>query len=229
MFGYAGGRGDEIYQSLMLGLDHCEAGEQLLEQKKFLQAKGMLEKAWNLLEPCIWSADNYGYGKRCDRYCARIQAALAPHLSPRLVSPLSPTLGSLGRMSLHLSPSPTLVALGRMSLHLSSTCVPHLSLTLGVLERRSLHLSPTLVSHSGFLGPHEFTLVSHLSPTLGALGRMILHLSPTCPSHSGALGRMSLHLSPPCLPHLSLTLGALGPMSLHLSPTCLPLWVPWAA
>ena len=77
MFGYADGRGDEIYQSLMMGLDHCEAGEQLLEQKKFHQAKGMLEKAWNLVEPCIWSADNYGYGKRCDRYCARIQAALA--------------------------------------------------------------------------------------------------------------------------------------------------------
>ena len=146
--------------------------------------------------------------------------------------------------------SPTLGALGRMSLHLSPTCLPH--------------LSPTLGSLLWVLGPHEFTLVSPLSPTLGALGRMSLHLSPTClplwipwaawvytclplVSHSGclgpheftlvsplsptlgSLGRMSLHLSPPCLPHLSLTLGALGRMSLHLSPPCLPLWVPWAA
>ena len=75
-----------------------------------------------------------------------------------LVSPLSPTLGALGRMSLHLSPS----------------CLPH--------------LSPTLVSHSGFLGPHEFTLVSPLSPTLvshsGCLGPHEFRLV----SHSGFLG-----------------------------------------
>ena len=99
----------------------------------------------------------------------------------RMISPLSPglhpTLGALGRMSLHLSPlvshsaclgpheftlvsplSPTLGVLGRMSLHLSSICLPHLSLTLGALGRMSLHLSPTCLPH--------------LSPTLGALGRI---------------------------------------------------------
>ena len=94
---------------------------------------------------------------------------------------------SLGRMILPLSPGlhPTLGALGRMSLHLSSTCLSHLSATLGALGRMSLqftlvshtrlpHLSFTLVSHSGCLGPHEFTLVFHLSPTLV--------------SHSGCLG-----------------------------------------
>ena len=95
-------------------------------------------------------------------------------------------VASLGRMILPLSPGlhPTLGALGRMSLHLSSTCLSHLSATLGALGRMSLqftlvshtrlpHLSFTLVSHSGCLGPHEFTLVSHLS-------RMSLHLSHTC-------------------------------------------------
>ena len=72
-----------------------------------------------------------------------------------------------------------------------------------------------LASHSGCLGPREFTLVSHtclplwvpwarmsclhLSPTLGVLGRMSLHLSPTL----GVLGHT-------CLPHLSPTLGVLG-------------------
>ena len=76
-------------------------------------------------------------------------------------------------------------------------------------------MSPTLVSHSGWLGPHEFTLVSHLS------------LAPV--SHSGCLGPHEFTL----VSHLSLTLGCLGRMSLHLFPllfhTCLPLWVPWAA
>ena len=111
-----------------------------------------------------------------------------------------------------------------MSLHLSPTCLQH--------------LSPTLVSHSGFLGPHEFTLVSSLSPTLGALGRMSLHLSPPCLplwvpwAHEFTLSPTCLplvtHLSPTlvshtCLPHLSPTLGSLGHMGLHLSPPCLPL------
>ena len=193
---------------------------------------------------------------------------LAPH-EFTLVSHSSPTLGALGRMSLHLSPpclplvahlcptlvshtclplwvpwaawvytclplvtplSPTLGALGRMSLHLSPTCLPH--------------LSPTLVSHSGFLGPHEFTLVSPLSPTLGFLGRMSLHLSPPClplrvpwaASVYTCLPLVShICLRNTCLPlwvpwaALSPTLRALGRMSLHLSPPCLPFWVPWAA
>ena len=123
-----------------------------------------------------------------------------------------------------------------MSLHLSPPCFP----TLG-----ALYACLPLVSHSGCLGPHEFTLVSPLSPTLGALGRMSLHLSRTLVSHSGFLGpheftlrlvsplspplwvgRMSLHLCPTCLPHLSPTLGSLGCMSLHLSPPCLPLVSP---
>ena len=89
---------------------------------------------------------------------------------------LHPTLGALGRMSLHLclSPlSPTLRALGRMSLHLSTPC-----LTLWVPWAACVYTCVPLVSHSGCLGPREFTLVSPLSPTLGALGRMSLHLSP---------------------------------------------------
>ena len=119
-------------------------------------------------------------------------------------------VASLGRMILPLSPGlhPTLGALGRMSLHLSSTCLSHLSATPGALGRMSLqftlvshtylpHLSSTLVSHSGCLGPHESTLVSHLSPTL-----VSPHLSPTL----GALGRMSLHLSPTLVPHTCLPL-----------------------
>ena len=129
------------------------------------------------------------------------------------------------------------VMLGRMSLHLSSTCVPHLSPTQGVLERMSLHLCPAcpplvshtclplwvpwaawvytclpLVSHSGFLGPHEFTLVSPLSPALV--------------SHSGCLGPHEFTL----VSHLSLTLGCLGPHEFTLvSHACLPLWVSWSA
>ena len=107
---------------------------------------------------------------------------------------------SLGRMILPLSPglNPTLGALGRMSLHLSSTCLSHLSATLVALGRMSLQF--TLVSH---------TCVSHLSRALGALGRMSLHLSSICLPHLsptlGALGRMSLHLSPTC-PHTCLPL-----------------------
>ena len=111
-------------------------------------------------------------------------------------------VASLGRMILPLSPGlhPTLGALGRMNLHLSSTCLSHLSATLGALGRMSLqftlvshtrlpHLSFTLVSHSGCLGSHEFTLVSHLSLTLvshsGCLGphefTLVSHLSSiTC-------------------------------------------------
>ena len=81
-------------------------------------------------------------------------------------------VATLGRMILPLSPGlhPTLGALGRMSLHLSSTCLSQLSSTLGALGRMSLQftlvshtrlpdLSFTLVSHTGCLGPHEFTLV----------------------------------------------------------------------
>ena len=173
-----------------------------------------------------------------------------PLVSHTCLPHLSPTLGVLGRMILHLFPtclphlSPTLGALGRMNLHLSSTCLPHLSPTL-VSHTCLPHLSP----HSGFLGPHEFTLftlVFPLSPTLGSLGRMNLHLSSPCLPHLsltlGALGGMSLQLSPTCLPHLSPALvshsGCLGPHEFtlvsHLSPTlvfhtCLPLWVPWAA
>ena len=93
-------------------------------------------------------------------------------------------------------------------------------------------MSSTLVSHSGCLGPHEFTLVSHLSHTLGALGlgphdfTLVSHLSPTClPLVSQLVSHTCLPLWVPweaCLPHLSPTLGALGRMSLHLSSTCLP-------
>ena len=168
-------------------------------------------------------------------------------------------VASLRRMILPLPPGlyPTLGALGRMSLHLSSTCLSHLSATLGALGRMSLQftlvshtrlphlfftlvshsgcLGPhefTLVSHSGCLGPHEFTLVSHLSLTLGCLGphefTLVFRLSPTQWFFTlGVLGRMILHLSPTCLPHWSSTLvshsGWLGlhefKLVSHLSPT----------
>ena len=167
---------------------------------------------------------------------------------------LSPTLVSLGHMSLNLSPpclplwvpwaawvcSPPFSHAGFLGPHeftlvspLSPTLVSH-SGCLGPHDFTLVsHLSPTLVSQSGFLGPHEFTRVSPLSPTLGALGCMSLHLSPTLVSHtclplvshSGFLGPHEFTLVSP----LSPTLGALGRMSLHLSPACLPLWVPWAA
>ena len=106
----------------------------------------------------------------------------------------------------------SLGALGHMILHLSPTCLPHLSPTLGALGRMILHLL------------HSFpACLPHLSPTLGALGRVILHLSPICLPHLsptlGALGRMLSHWSPTCLPHLSPTLGALGRMTLHVSST----------
>ena len=115
-------------------------------------------------------------------------------------------VASLGRMISPLSPGlhPTLGALGRMSLHLSSTCLSHLSATLGALGRMSLQFK--LVSH---------TCLSHLSRTLGALGTMILHLSPTLVFHTClphlsptlvALGRMSLHLSPTLISHTCLPL-----------------------
>jgi hypothetical protein len=114
-----------------------------------------------------------------------------------------------------LSPGlhPTLGALGRMSLHLSSTCLSHLSATLGALGRMSLqftlishtrlpYLSFTLISHSGYLGPHEFSLVFHVFPILVF--------------HCGRLGshdfRFVSHLFPILIFH-----------------TCLLVWVPWAA
>ena len=158
---------------------------------------------------------------------------LGPH-ECTLVSHLSPTLGSLGCMSLHLSP--TLVShSGSLGPH-DFTLVSHLSLTLGCLE------------------PHDFTLVCRtclplwvpwvasfytcfpLVPhTLGSLGRMSLHLSSTCLPHLSftlcVLGRFYTclpHLSPTlaCLLHLSPTLGVLGRVILH---TCLSLSVSWAA
>eukprot|EP00438_Fugacium_kawagutii_P025317 Skav217870 [mRNA] locus=scaffold2487:85653:87281:+ [translate_table: standard] len=69
--------GDEVYESLMMGLQLCEQGEQLLEERNFMEAKEVLQEAWRLVEPCTWTADQCGYGRRCDRYCARIEAALA--------------------------------------------------------------------------------------------------------------------------------------------------------
>ena len=176
---------------------------------------------------------------------------LGPH-EFTLVSPLSPTLGALGRMSLHLSPP----------------CLP-LCLPLWVPWAAWVYTCLPLVSHSGFLGPHEFTLVSPLSPTLGALGRMSLHLSPPClplwvpwaawvytclplVSQCGCLGPHEFtlvspmsptgFLGPPCLPlwvpwaawvYTCLPLvshsGCLGPHEFTLVSPCLPLWVPWAA
>lgn len=61
----------------MTALALCEQGEELLEQNQVAQAKDVLEEAWSHVVPCIDSADFCGYGKRCDRYCARIRAALA--------------------------------------------------------------------------------------------------------------------------------------------------------
>ena len=158
----------------------------------------------------------------------RVSLQLSPTCRP-LVPPLSPTLVSYsGCLGLHdYSCLPLVSHSGFLGPH-EFTLVPPLSPTLGALGHMSLHLSPPclplwvpwtawvytclpLVSHSGCLGPDEFTLVSHTC---------LPHLSPTL----GSLGRMSLHLSPTCLP-----LGSLGRMNLRLSPPCLPLWVTWAA
>ena len=164
----------------------------------------------------------------------------------------SPTLGSFGRMGLHLSPPclPLCVPWAAWVYTFSNTC-----LSLWVPWAAWVYTCLPLVSHSGCLGPHEFTLVSPLSPTLGALGRMSLHLSPPLSPTLGALGRMNLNLSPPCLPlwvpwaawvytclplvsrtclpHLSLTLLSHTCFP-HLFPTlvshtCFPLWVSWSA
>ena len=62
-----------------------------------------------------------------------------------------------------------------------------------------------LASHSGCLGPHEFTPVFHLSFTI------------VC--HSGCLGPHEFTVYT-CLPHSSPTL---------VFHTCLAHWVPWAA
>ena len=89
-------------------------------------------------------------------------------------------VASLGRMILPVSPGlrSTLGAVGRMLLHLSPTCLPlwvsHTCLPLWVLWAACFYICLPLVSHSG---------CPHSSPTLGALGRMLLHLSPTCLPH----------------------------------------------
>ena len=164
---------------------------------------------------------------------------------------LSPTLGAMGRVILHLSaagfpfwvhsaawfyiclpPDFTLVS------HLSPTCPPRLSSTRCSWPPDFLasHLSPTLVSHSGCFGPHAFTFVSHLSSTLVS-GFVVLWAAcfNTClplVSRSGWPGPHDFTF----VSRLSSTLpalGALGRVILHVSPTFLPrrlpLWTLWAA
>ena len=195
---------------------------------------------------------------------------LVSYLSPTLVSHtclphLSPTLGALGRIILHLSPtclphlSPTLVShLSPICLPLVShaclplwarwasyfyICLPRLFPTLGALGRMILHLSPTVCS-----GPHDFTLVPHLSPTLVSSGShdftLVSHLSPTLVSHSGCSGPHTFtfvsHLSPTLVsdsgcsgPHDFTLVSHCGCSEPHhftpVSHTCLPLWVLGAA
>ena len=110
----------------------------------------------------------FGFGPICLQFVDHIPICLGPHeftlVSYTCLPRLSPTLGVLGRMILHVSP----------------TCFPHVSPTLDVLERMSLHLSPTLVSHTCLpllfprLVPHSgfFVLSLHWSPTC------LPHLSP---------------------------------------------------
>lgn len=69
--------GDDVYGSLMVSLDLCERGEEMLERGDVGEAREVLNAAWSRLEPCLDSADDCGYGRRCDRYAARIQSALA--------------------------------------------------------------------------------------------------------------------------------------------------------
>ena len=80
-----------------------------------------------------------------------------------LVSHLSPALGGLGRMILHLSPS----CLPRLSPTCLHTCLPNcFFFHSGCSGPRDFtcvsHLSPTLGCHSECSGPHDFTLVPHL-------------------------------------------------------------------
>ena len=85
-----------------------------------------------------------------------------------------PTLDTLGRMFLHLSPlasllTPCLDALGHMTLHWSQATLD----TLG--QRCSLPLS-----WLDTLGLGRMHLSLCLFPCFDTLGRVILHLSPTC-------------------------------------------------
>ena len=148
-----------------------------------------------------------------------------PLVSRTCLPHLSPTLGALGCVNLHLSPSCLQTCLPRLSPTLVSyACLPRLSPTRGCLGRMVLHLPPAtfpLVSHSECSGPHDFTLVSHLSICLGYSGphdlTLASHLSLAC------LPLLSQRLPPTCLPlvpHLSPALGAHVP---HSSPTLDPL------
>ena len=86
------------------------------------------------------------------------------------------------------------------------TCMGFLLLSKGCIPAPHDFASASgLVSHSGCLGPHEFTPIFHLSFTL------------VC--HSGCLGPQEFTVYT-CLPHSSPTL---------VFHTCLALWVPWAA
>ena len=95
----------------------------------------------------------------------------------------------------------------------------------------------TLVSHSGFLGPHEFTpALPHLSPRVGDLGPTSVNscLGPSHPESPtlGALGRVTsvshaCQETPTLVSHTCLNSGCLGPHEFTLSPTCgprHPLW-----
>ena len=113
------------------------------------------------------------------------------------------------------------------------TCMGFLLLSKGCIPGPHAFASFSgLASHSGCLGPHEFTPVFHSSFTLvchsGCLGphefavyTCLPHSSPTLVFHTCLAlwvpwAAWVLHLSSICLPHLSPTLGALGRMSFTL-------------
>ena len=116
-------------------------------------------------------------------------------------------------MCIAFSSTATVITSDRIMVHVNPvfspnrfTCMVFLLLSKGCIPGPHDFASVSgLASHSGCLGPHEFTLVSHLSPTL------------VC--HSGCLGPHEFTVYT-CLPHSSPTL---------VCHTCLVVWVPWAA
>ena len=167
-------------------------------------------------------------------------------LSSTCLPHLSFTLGALGRMILHLSPTclSHLDALGRMILHLSSTCL-YTCLSLCVSWAASVytclplvshtclpHLSPTLVSHSGCLGPLEL----HLSYAPKAT-----RVGDKCGRQVGIKWETSANSCGPMHPEWETSVGDkcknMRPKTPRLfytclplvSHTCLPLWVSGSA
>ena len=134
--------------------------------------------------------------------------------------------------------SPTLGALGRMLLHLSATCLPLVFRDARPGPRDFIHLSPTLGALGGVILHLSPTCLPHLSSILGALGfyiclpfwvlwdfTFVSRLSPTC-LPLRALWAAWFYMCLPLVSHTWLPFWMLWAAWFY---TCLPLWVVWAA